>query len=71
MPEQSKRGRTRNSEATTKVTPAMSADAIRCLKLLSKSGRYGSTVNEVARYLLIRSIDDLTRTGVLPAIPLD
>lgn len=33
-----------------------------------KKPRYGNTVNEVAAYLILREIDDLTRTNVLPKL---
>ena len=71
MAGENKRGRKPNVEKTQKITPALSAEVIRCLRLLSDSGRYGSTPNEVARYLITRAIDDLTRGGVLPGIPGD
>jgi len=34
--------------------------------MLLESGRYGTNVSDVARYLLMRSIDDLTRANILP-----
>ena len=49
-----------------KVHPTLPADAYACLEILAKRPRYGSNVNEVARYLILREIDDLTRAGVLP-----
>ncbi len=41
------------------------AGAYACLEQLKASGRFGSTPSEVARYLIIREIDDLTRSGVI------
>jgi hypothetical protein len=46
--------------------PPLSQDAYACLQLLSKMGRYGSSATEVARYLILRELDDLSRCGVLP-----
>ena len=46
----------------------MTPNALRCLELLVKMGRYGGTKTEVAGYLILRELDDLTRTGVLPAV---
>jgi hypothetical protein len=33
-------------------------------------GRYGNDPTNVARYLILREIDDLTREGVLPRDPI-
>ena len=43
----------------------MPPDAYASLKMLADMGRFGKNPNEVARYLLLREIDDLTRAGVL------
>lgn len=59
-------GRTENAVDSDKVHPSLPKPAIRCLELLLESGRYGTTVSDVARYLLIRSIDDMTRANILP-----
>jgi hypothetical protein len=59
-------GRTENAIESDKVHPSLPKPAIRCLELLLESGRYGTTVSDVARFLLMRSIDDLTRAKVLP-----
>lgn len=59
-------GRTENDVESDKVHPSLPKPAIRCLEMLLKSGRYGTTVSDVARYLLMRSIDDLTREKILP-----
>ncbi len=40
------------------------ANAYACLQKLAAMARYGSTPNEVARYLILRGLDDLTRSGV-------
>ena len=66
-----KRGRPRNDAPGKKVDPILPADAVACLEYLAKLKRFGSTKNEVARYLIMREIDDLTRTGVLPKIITD
>ena len=63
-------GRSKNTIESDPVHPTLPKPAIRCLELLLESGRYGTTVSEVARYLLIRGIDDLTRANVLPALPI-
>lgn len=53
-----------------KVDPALPPDAHAALVLLAKRKRYGITVNEVARYLILRGIDDMTRAGELPPEPI-
>jgi len=43
------------------------AESYACLKFLADNmNRYGSNPNEVARYMILREIDDLTRAGVIP-----
>lgn len=59
-------GRTPNTIESDNVHPSLPKPAIRCLEQLLKSGRYGTNVSDVARYLLMRSIDDLTRANILP-----
>lgn len=60
-------GRPKNEVPGKKVEPTLSADAYACLELLAgMGGRYGNSPAEVARYLITREIDDLTRLGVLP-----
>ena len=61
--------RKQNATPSRKVEPSIPADAYACLQRLATLGRFGGNPTEVARYLLIRGIDDLTRTGVLPATP--
>jgi hypothetical protein len=58
-------GRQAASDSSGKVNPTLSASAIRCLEVLAKMGRFGSTKTEVAAYLIMRELDDLTRAGVL------
>ena len=62
-----KRGRPKNPKGTTKkVEPGLPPDAYACLERLVGLG-YGSTATDVARYLILREIDDLKRSGVLKA----
>lgn len=61
-----KRGGRTAGTGGEKVNPTLAPDAIACLELLAKMGRYGSTKTAVAAYLIMREIDDLTRAGVLP-----
>ena len=58
--------RAKNKQPSHPVKPRIPADAFACLQRLAKIGRYGSNPTEVARYLILREIDDLTREGVLP-----
>lgn len=62
-------GRPKNAIESDPVHASLPKPAIRCLELLLESGRYGTNVSDVARYLLMRSIDDLTRAKVLPPLP--
>jgi hypothetical protein len=58
-------------QPTRQVKPWLPADAYASLQWLAKNmSRYGSNPTEVARYLILREIDDLTRGGVLPKEPL-
>jgi hypothetical protein len=59
-------GRKPDNEPGKKVDPMMPPDAYASLQMLAEMGRFGKNPNEVARYLLLRELDDLTRTGVLP-----
>jgi hypothetical protein len=61
--------RERNATPSRKIEPTIPADAYACLQRLADMGRYGANPTEVARYLLIRALDDLTRAGVLSAAP--
>lgn len=58
-------GRPRNHPPSRKVEPTLPADAYERLVELSKIPGYGTTPTEVARYLILREIDDLTRARVL------
>lgn len=58
--------RPKNANPSRKVEITLAKDAFDCLDLLAKRGRFGNNPTEVARYLLTREIDDLTRAGVLP-----
>lgn len=58
-------GRPRNDPPGRKVEPTLPADAYVCLERLTKIPGYGSTPTEVAKYLILREIDDLTRANVL------
>lgn len=59
------RGRPRDDDPGRKVEPTLPADAYACLEWLAKRKRFGSTPAAVARHLILREIDDLTRTDVL------
>jgi hypothetical protein len=61
--------RSENEKPTRQVKPWLPADAYACLEFLAKLGRYGSNPTDVARYLILREIDDLTRSDVLPKEP--
>ena len=52
------------------MKPLLPADAYACLQRLARMGRYGSDPTNVAKYLILREIDDLTRGGVLPRDPI-
>lgn len=58
--------RPKNPNPTKKVEPTLPADAYACLERLANLGRYGSTPAEVARYLILRELDDLTRAKAIP-----
>ena len=66
MPGPKNGGRSVAAEKPGKVNPTLPADAIRCLEMLASMKRYGSSKTEVAAYLILRELDDLTRAGVLP-----
>jgi hypothetical protein len=61
-----KMARAPNKDPTRKVQPNLPAEAYACLERLAEMGRYGSNPTEVARYLILREIDDMTRAGLLP-----
>jgi hypothetical protein len=58
-------GRPKNRNPTRKVEPVLPAGAYACLHDLAGMAHYGSTPNEVARYLILRGLDDLMRSGVI------
>lgn len=64
MPERRGRGRQPNAAKPRKVEPMLPEASYSSLVRLVGFG-YGSNPTEVARYLLLRSIDDLKRAGVL------
>jgi hypothetical protein len=58
-------GRPRHIEPTKKVEPRLPLKAYAKLQKLVEIGSYGVSPTEVAKYLILREIDDLTRSGVL------
>jgi hypothetical protein len=58
-------GRPKNEEPTKKVEPRLPPAAFAQLQRLVEIGTYGSNATEVAKYLILREIDDLIRAGVL------
>jgi hypothetical protein len=58
--------RQRNATQSRKVEPTIPVPAYARLERLAKMGLYGANPSEVARYLIIRGLDDLTRDRVLP-----
>jgi hypothetical protein len=64
-------GRPKNAIESDNVQASLPEPAIRCLELLLKSGRYGTNLSDVTRYVLLRGIDDLTRAHILPPISKD
>jgi hypothetical protein len=61
------RGRPKNSEQGIKVEPTLQPGAYACLQYLADlQGRWGANPAEVARYMILREIDDMTRAGVIP-----
>lgn len=53
--------------ATTKVAITIPKPVHERLERLALLGLHGSTPTEAAKYLVIRGLDDLMRSGVLPA----
>lgn len=53
-------GRPRNPTESTKVTPSLDEATLECLDALISQG-YGKNRSDVARYLILREIDDLKR----------
>ena len=48
-----------------KVELVLPAGAYNLLQNLATMAHYGSTPNEVAQYLILRSLDDLIRAGAI------
>lgn len=62
-------GRPKNQHPTKKVEPTLPANAYARLEALVEIGIYGSNPTEVARYLILRELDELLRQGVLKNPP--
>jgi hypothetical protein len=60
-------GRPKNEEPTKKVEPRLHPKAYAQLKQLAEIGTYGSNATEVAKFLILRELDDLLRAVVLKA----
>jgi hypothetical protein len=58
--------RRKNATPTTKVAPTIPLPVHARLERLAAEGLYGNNPSEVARYLILRGLDDLARAGVLP-----
>jgi hypothetical protein len=58
-------GRPPVAENTGKVEPTLPLTVVRCLETLVAMGLFGSSKAEVARYLIMRGVDDLVRAGTL------
>jgi hypothetical protein len=65
-----KRGPGRPTGRGKPVELTLPADTWASLDFLGKRKRLGNNANDVARYLIIRGIDDLTRSGQLPTGPI-
>lgn len=61
-------GRKPNPNPGRKVEPTLAADTYACLEFLAGLRRYGANPSEVARYMILREVDDLTRVGVIPKV---
>jgi len=59
--------RPKNAIPTKKVTPTVTMAVHNRLVRIAKLGIYGSSPAEVARHLIVCGLDDLAKTGVLPA----
>lgn len=64
--EPKRRGRPANANASKKVEPSLDQPTLDALDVLIGKG-YGKTRSDVARYFIMREIDDLKRAGVLPS----
>lgn len=56
----------KNANESRRVEFRISAPSYERLEFLAKKGLYGGSVGEVARMLVGRELDDLTRANVLP-----
>jgi hypothetical protein len=63
--------RGRPSGRGKKVDPVLPPDAHASIVFLANRKRFGTTTNEVARYLIIRALEELAREGILPSEPID
>lgn len=68
MADKKRGGRKRNETPGRKVEPTLQADAYACLQYLAALKRYGANPSEVARYMIMREIDEMTRAGVIPLV---
>jgi hypothetical protein len=59
--------RPKNSIESTKVAITIPKPVHARLERLARLGLHGSTPTEVAKYLVVRGLDDLMRSGVLPS----
>ena len=57
--------RRKNATPTTKVAPTIPLPVYARLEKLAADGLYGNNPSEVARYLIVRGLDDLIRSGAL------
>lgn len=58
--------RQKNANESRRVEFRISAPSYARLEFLSKTGLYGGTVGEVAKSLVGRELDDLTRVQLIP-----
>ncbi len=56
----------KNANESRRVEFRISGPSYERLEFLAKTGLYGGSVGEVARMLVGRELDDLTRAKVLP-----
>ncbi len=63
-----KKGRPKNHEPGKKVEPTLPAAMYRRLEQLSDMDDYANTPTEVAKYFIMRELDDLKRAGIFDKI---
>ena len=56
-------GRPRSKEPGKKVEPTIPAKTYRLLERVAEMDAYPDTPTEVAKYFIVRALDDLTRAG--------